>query len=197
MNEKPVILVDMDDVMADFYTAALTSLPIHVRRPRTEFYVERNYPNEFHSKIEKTYLTPGFFKNLAPIPGLHEGWQKLIDNGYAPRVASSPVALNTTCVKDKLAWLERVMVPDFGPSITQQATIDADKWKYPAIALFDDRPSVPRGLYGADTAQWQHILFGWENLPIVPLADTAFRLINWNDIDTLLPVLEKLSQPIV
>ena len=188
---KPVILVDMDDVMADFYTAATSVLPNSELRERTEFYVEHNYPAEFHSLIESAYLRPGFFDELNPLPDLHEGWQQLIDYGYKPIVASSPISRNKTCEQDKRRWLDRIMGPSFGPMVSEDAIIDKDKWKYSGLALIDDRPAVFRGDRGE--ADWSHILFGWRDIKKVPLADTAFRLLAWKDVEQdLIPTLDNL-----
>jgi 5'-nucleotidase len=192
MIERDVILVDMDDVIADFYTGATSTIPADKRNLRTKFYAEHNYSPELHTEIEATYLAPGFHRSLTLLPGVHHGWQRLIDNGFRPRIATAPNKKNPTCVEDKLEWLNETMVPEFGSTVTEEAIIDKFKWRYPALALIDDRPIVPRGPNNTDVAEWTHILYGWEQLSVVPLADTAFRLLNWYAIDDLILTLEML-----
>lgn len=191
--ENQTVLVDMDGVMADFDTSALANIAPDQIVERSDFYVARDYPIELQPTIEAVYNAPGFFENLAPMPGLLEGWQAMIDAGYAPKVASAPLTSNPTAVEGKIKWLGRVMEPDFGASVVEEAIIDKNKWKYSGLALIDDRPDVPRGLEGKDVAEWQHILFGWEHRVDMPLATTAFRLLNWYDTDHLIELLARIG----
>lgn len=195
MNEvNNTVLIDMDGVMADFDTAALVNIPEAERVPKLHFYVTDHYDAERSQTIKDVHNAPGFFEWLEPMPGLLEGWQTLIDNGYNPRVASAPLSANPTAVEGKIKWLDRIMVPEFGPKVVEDAIIDKNKWKYRGLALLDDRPSVPRGPNGIDVAQWQHILFGWPHLEQVPMATTAFRLLSWHDTDVLLDTLETIAR---
>lgn len=188
-----IVLIDMDGVMADFDSAALINIPIANRVPRSNFYVSHDYPEELRPSIENVYNSPGFFENLKVMPGVFNGWQTLIDNGYRPRVASAPLSSNPTSTDGKIKWLERVMVPRFGSSVVDEAIIDKNKWKYDGLAILDDRPDIPRGPDGLDQANWQHILFGWQHLGKVPMARTAFRLLDWRDVDGLISTLKLIE----
>ena len=192
MIERDIILVDMDDTLAGFYNGSTASISPPDRVSRTEFYSEHNYPPELHGSIESTYLAPGFHRSLEPLPDIHHGWHTLIENGFKPRIASAPNLNNPTCIEDKIGWVEDNMVSAFGHSVIDEMIIDKEKWKYPALALIDDRPTVAKGPNGNHVATWEHVLYGWENLPVVPLADTAFRLIRWSDIDSIIPTLNSL-----
>lgn len=194
MNDhKRDVLIDMDGVMADFDTAALVAVPNDRRISRTNFYVAHDYDEMLRPGIEEIYNAPGFFESLEPMPGMHEAWQVMIDNGYHPRVASAPLSSNRTAVEGKIKWLDRVMVPEFGPRVVEEAIIDKNKWAYDGIALIDDRPDVPRGVDGKDVATWEHVLFGWRHLPTVPLATAAFRLLDWRDTESLLSILNTVE----
>lgn len=192
-KEKEVVLVDMDGVMADFDGAAVANIPEHLIVPRDNFYVAYDYPEAMRPSIEAVYNAPGFFENLEVMPGLHEAWRAMLDNGYDPRVASAPLSSNPTAIEGKVKWLDRVMVPEFGVRVVEEAIIDKNKWKHSGLALIDDRPDVPRGLDGADVATWEHILFGWHHLGPVPMATAAFRLLDWYDIDGLLTTLDSIK----
>lgn len=188
-EHERTVLIDMDGVMADFDTAAIASIDKKLVVPRSQFYIAQDYPEELRKEIEAAYNSPGFFEHLEPMPGLLEAWQTLIDNGYTPRVASAPLSSNPTAIEGKIKWLDKIMVPEFGPKVVEEAIIDKNKWKHPGLVLIDDRPDVPRGPDSQHIAQWEHILFGWEHLSSVPLAATAFRLLHWSDINSLLDTL--------
>ena len=192
-NYKRTVLVDMDGVMADFDAAAIASIPAAERLVRSSFYVADDYNELVRPTIEAAYNAPGFFESLEPMPGMQEAWQVMIDNGYHPRVASAPLSSNPTAIEGKIKWLDRVMVPEFGPQVVVEAIIDKQKWRYGGLALIDDRPDVPRGIDGERTAEWEHVLFGWSHLRSVPLATTAFRLLSWQDPGELLAVLHAVE----
>lgn len=187
------VLVDMDGVMANFDASALAGIPEVDRVPKIHFYVTDHYNAEQSQAIKLVHNAPGFFEDLEPMPGLLEGWQTLIDNGYDPRVASAPLSANPNAVEEKIKWLDRIMIPEFGPKIVEDAIIDKHKWKYKGLALLDDRPDVPRGIDGANVAEWEHILFGWAHLAKVPMATSAFRLLSWYDTDELLKILDVIG----
>ncbi len=195
MTERSrTVLVDMDGVMANFDKAALAHISASEIVLRTNFYVSHDYPEELRASMRAVLNTPDFFEGLEPMPGLIEAWQAMVNNGWRPRVASAPLSSNPSSVEGKIKWLDRTMVPVFGPSIVEQAIIDKEKWKYEGLALIDDRPDVPRGTNGANTANWEHILFGWPHLDTVPMATAAYRLLCWGDVDNLLLTLETIDR---
>lgn len=192
--ENRTVLVDMDGVMANFDASALASIEPGQIVERSEFYVAHDYPIELRPSIEAVYNAPGFFENLEPMPGLFEAWQAMIDAGYNPQVASAPLTSNPTAVEGKIKWLDRVMVPEFGVGVVEDAIIDKDKWKYGGLALVDDRPNVPRGVDDRNDAEWEHILFGWSHRTDMSLAGTAFRLLNWHNTPSLFETLARIEE---
>lgn len=193
-NHENTVLIDMDGVMVDFDSAALIDIPEAEQVARSSFYVADDYDLETAERIKAVYNAPGFFESLEPMPGLMNAWQTLLDNGYHPQVASAPLSSNPTAIEGKIKWLDKVMVPEFGPSVVEEAIIDKNKWKYSGLALIDDRPDVPRGLNQVDMANWEHILFGWPHLENVPMATAAFRLLRWEETDKLLAILDSVKQ---
>lgn len=176
MIERPVVLVDMDGVMADFdgevSRKLLSQLPgFSLPDPSTDFYITRRISDPDHVAVARSIQSSeGFFRGLQPIDGALDGWHQLEEMGYAPRICSSPLRSNLWCATEKLAWLETHL----GVSVAAHAIIDKDKSRYDAIALIDDRPVVK----GAEHAPWQHVLF---SQPYNQHIDTHYRLNGWRD----------------
>lgn len=195
MTERQrTVLVDMDGVMANFDKAALANIPEDTIVPRTHLYVAHDYPEELQPQIVNLYNSPGFFENLEPMPGVLEGWQVMIDAGYSPQIASAPLSSNRSSIEEKIKWLDRIMVPEFGASVVENAVIDKNKWKYDALAIIDDNPTITKGPNDEDRATWEHVLFGWPHLTTVPMATAAFRLLDWQDTDRLVQILDTITE---
>lgn len=149
----------MDGVLADF-DAELTAR-IKIRYPhipllstQQNFYFSQDYP-EYETDIRNISDEQGFFESLPPIDHAIEGWQRLIDLGYHPRICSSPKRTNPYSKSEKLTWLTQHMAPVFGDAIVHEAIITKDKHLCDGIVLIDDRPAVR----STDIAPWQHIIF--------------------------------------
>jgi 5'-nucleotidase len=187
MNESPTVLVDMDGVLADFDAAILkrvaADLPHITPLPtRRNFYIADDYP-EHSILIREMSRQPGFFASLPVVHGALEGWRRIIDLGYRPRVCTAPMRSNPACRTEKLAWLTKHFEPDFGPSVARQAIVTKEKHLCAGTALIDDRPEVRR----SGEAIWQHIVFdrpynqgghrlrlhGWEDELLEELLKTA------------------------
>lgn len=174
-----------DNTIYDFDAAILTHIPAELHVERTNFHIVDDYSQELRTTIQDIYNAPDFFHGLHLIEGVKESWQAMIDAGYDPRILSAPVSGNSMSIEGKRAALERDMVPEFGPSILDDARFDKDKWKYDGVALFDDRPTVGVNPESGE-APWEHILYGWAHLSEVPMSRAAFRLLSWyNSKDTI------------
>lgn len=175
-SEKSV-LVDMDGVLADFDGAVLRGMPTEIPRvPRTNFYIARDYP-EHKEAVADIYSEPGFFYGLEPIEGALDGWSKLAELGFHPRIASAPLTLNPRSVEGKIAWLEEYLVPKFGVAVIDEAIFDKEKFKYDASILIDDRPAVDTG---NGRARWRHVVF---DQPYNAAVHGGLRLHGWMDPD--------------
>jgi 5'-nucleotidase len=157
--EAPVVLVDMDGVLADFDQEIVNRLRarhphIPILADRTNFYFSHDYP-EHADVIRAMSDEEGFFDSLPMVNGALDGWQRILDGGYLPRICSSPIRTNPHSKKEKLGWLEKNFAPVFGSWVVEQAIITREKEKYPGIALIDDRPEINN----AAKAAWQHIIF--------------------------------------
>jgi 5'-nucleotidase len=170
-----VILVDMDGVLADFDAAVLDRLPPEIARvARKNFYIAEDYPRH---AADVRYITnhPDFFLELPLVDNALQGWQRLIDAGYHPRVCSAPLSRNNRSAPGKLAWLRRHFVPCFGELVVSEAIIDREKYRYDALALIDDRPEVDTN---NGRATWRHIVF---DRPYNEQSSAALRIRGWDD----------------
>src|SRR5438270_6665789 len=120
----------MDGVLADFDAAVLDRLPpVITRVARTHFYIAEDYPQHV-AHVEYITSHPEFFRNLPLVDKALEGWQRLIDAGYRPRICSAPLSTNKESAQDKLAWLRRHFVPRFGERVVREAIIDKEKSRH-------------------------------------------------------------------
>lgn len=180
--ERPIVLVDMDDVLADFDGALEQQFkaadPSYVPLDRSLGYwlQDRTDDPAIHATYWNLKHEQGFFRNLPVIPGAVEGWQQIHDLGYQPRICTAPLLTNLYCAAEKLEWIDAHL----GPKAADQAILDEEKWRYDAITLIDDRPDIN----GADRASWIHTVF---DHPYNRSLDTSFRLEGWHD--TQLPQL--------
>lgn len=189
MSERPIVLVDMDGVLADFDGATEQYLrdnhpdiPIAARQ---NFYYKHDYLEAAHQVIiNQLHASQYFFRNLPEIPGALDGWQRIIELGYEPRICSSPLHTNEWCKDEKLAWVEHRL----GKQAMQTALITTHKEECEGIALIDDRPEIKN----AATASWRHIIF---DQPYNTVVDTECRLHGWHDPNLKL-LLEKAAEAV-
>jgi 5'-nucleotidase len=188
MSESLTVLIDMDNVVADFDSEVLKRIGeqyphISLVSTRPNFYIADDYPA--HRGLVRGILNqPGFFHSLPIVEGAPEGLERIIDLGYEPRICTSPIDTNQSSVPEKLKWLSRNFVPIFGTRIVEQAIITRDKYLFEGRALIDDCPEINR----ADEAIWAHIIF---NRPYNQRA-TGLRLNGW--LDEILPeILEMVK----
>lgn len=184
---EATVLCDMDGVIANFETpnnAIISTLYPHVTpiAERSDFYFHETYAE--HEDVVRTLFAetriPGFFRTFPIIDGAIEGWHRMIEAGYQPRVCSSPLEDHETVIDEKRSWLEEHFVPVFGMWVVDTAIFDRDKSSYPAIAMIDDRPT----LRGIEKAVWRHIVFDHS---YNRNTETTYRLLGWHD-----PMLESL-----
>jgi 5'-nucleotidase len=170
-----IVLVDMDGVLADFDAAVLGQLPPVIERvARTHFYIAEDYPRHV-AHVEAITSHQDFFRNLPLVDNALQGWQRLVDAGYNPRICSAPLSRNNQSVQGKLAWLRRHFVPCFGERVVTEAIIDQEKNRYRGLALIDDRPEVDTN-NGQTT--WCHVVF---DHPYNRQSSAALRIQGWDD----------------
>jgi len=153
-----VILVDMDDVLAQFEAGFLDiwrrlypDLPYIPLPQRDVFGIEKQYPPEFREKIRAIFRTPGFFLNLEPVPGGPEALRQMLDQGHQVFICTAPMVECVSCSMEKFQWTERHLGHDF----LKRLTIASDKTLVRGDFLIDDRPEVT----GSMAPVWEHVVF--------------------------------------
>lgn len=180
LQERQTVLVDMDGTAADFDARVLELFREEIpdEEPlakRDNFYFGDDYPQ--HADVIRDIIRrEGFFKDIPLVTGVLEGWQRIIDAGYAPRICSSPIEGHAFSRAEKIWWLEEHFVPEFGSWVVETAIFTRHKAAYDGIALIEDRPELPN----QQNARWQHIVF---NQPYNQEAQTDLRLHGWYDQD--------------
>jgi 5'-nucleotidase len=173
------VLVDMDGVMADFEApnnALVAACGVRPIVDRQDFYYADSY-RDFPDVLETIYAEnrrPGFFRNFPVVDDAVEGWQRIMEAGFVPRVCSSPIEDHPTVIDEKKAWLAEHFAPRFGSWVVDTAIFNRDKSGYDAIAMIDDRPT----LRNIESARWRHIVFDQSYNRQV---ETDFRLHGWRD----------------
>jgi len=153
-----IILVDMDDVLADFdgemYRLWKEKHPGKYIVPPSErknFYLREEMPEEYGSLIKEIYSAPGFVENLPEIPGGVEAIKEIRSLGHTVFICTSPLILFRNNVLEKFLWVEKHLGDDW----TQRLILSRDKTIIKGDILIDDKPEIT----GAETPVWEHILF--------------------------------------
>lgn len=184
---EQTVLVDMDGVIANFEEPNNNIIRVHfpdvqIVSERAEFYFKETYKGhpEVVDTVEIECRLPGFIRTFPIVEGAIQGWRRILEAGYTPRVCSSPLENHDTIIDEKKEWLEEYIAPVFGAWVIDTAIFNRDKSNYDAIAMIDDRPT----LRNIEKAVWQHIVFSRSYNKDI---ETNFRIEDWYD-----PVLEDM-----
>jgi 5'-nucleotidase len=175
------LLIDMDGVLADFEAGFLEAwraqhpeLPYIPVAERQLFYLSEEYPSELRPLVREVLTAPGFFRNLAPLPGGLEALQALEGLGHQVFICTSPLRAYQNCVGEKFAWVDAHL----GQAWVKRIVLTSDKTLVQGDILVDDRPEVT----GIQTPSWEHVVF---DAPY-NRASPSRRRINWENWRTVL-----------
>lgn len=181
---NPVVLVDMDGVLADYCTGFTT-----VWRGRypdeycpdmatlDTFYIEDKYSPELKPLVAAIDREEGFFRGLPPIPGSIEGMKHLRSLPMVDmKICTSPVR-SPYCMMEKYLWIEHYLGYDW----LKDLIFTKDKTMIRGDYLIDDKPEIT-GLY---TPHWEHIVF---DQPYNRLINDRMRL-DWNNYQWLVGLI--------
>jgi 5'-nucleotidase len=160
MKYNPVILVDMDGVIADFERGCLNkwkelypNSPFIDIEKRTMHGIAEEYAlidDSFKGMMDSIMKSPGFFENLPLI----ENAEKILDNleseGYTVFICTSPLR-ETDNLIGKYNWVEK----HFGTKWKNRIIMTRDKTLIHGDILIDDKPKIT----GVIEPSFTHILF--------------------------------------
>ncbi|HJX05299.1 MAG TPA: 5'-3'-deoxyribonucleotidase [Candidatus Nanoarchaeia archaeon] len=153
-----IILVDLDDVLADFEKSFLDNWrkkhPDKLYVPleeRTTFKVHKQYPPELKPLVQEIYCAPGFYRNLPLIKGGKEAIQEMRQKEHDVFLCTSPLSSYENCVLEKYKWTEERLGEDW----VQRLIITKDKALVRGDILIDDNP-YPKGIL---IPTWEHIIY--------------------------------------
>ncbi|TRZ50691.1 5'-3'-deoxyribonucleotidase [bacterium] len=176
-----VILVDMDDVLADFDGEFLKKwreeypdkfyIPLDKRK---SFYIKEEYPEELLGLVTGLYYKEGFARSLPEIQGATEGIKKLKEKGHDVFICTSPLMQYRFCVREKYEWIEEHLGYDW----TLRLILTRDKTLIQGDILIDDKPEIT----GARKPVWEHVLFEKSYNEYVK----GKRRLNWGNMEQVL-----------
>lgn len=153
-----IILVDMDDVLADFEGEFINrwklkhpDKPYVSRENRIVFGLADNYPPEFIKLVKGIYTEKGFFLNLPVIEGAIEGINKIKDAGHEVFICTAPIKSYNHCVPEKYDWVNN----NLGYEWTKRLILTRDKTLIKGNILIDDNPEIK----GVKEPEWEHVIY--------------------------------------
>lgn len=175
-----IILVDMDNTLADFDKALLESwqtlypgeyyVPLDQRR---SFHPHKDYPQHLQDQVEKICHSKGFIRNLPPMPGGIDAIKTMLTEDHDVRFCTSHLFEYDYCVLEKYQWIESY----FGKEAVDRIIFTRDKTLIYGDLLIDDKPEI----IGLRTPTWEHVLYDRpHNRQIVNRRRLTWN--NWRDV---------------
>jgi len=173
------ILVDMDDVLADFEGHFLATwrklypdkfyIPLEERRV---FFIEEEYPPELQGLTREIMDSPGFYLSLPEKKGAIDAVLEM-QKKHDVLICSSPRLQSKYCIPEKYAWISEHL----GKEWMKKLIITTDKTKELGNILIDDKPIIT----GSMTPSWEHVLYDMPyNRSITGKRRITWQ--NWRDV---------------
>ena len=153
-----VILVDMDNTLADFDSAFLSKwrrlypteayVPLDERR---SFHALHDYPEQLQDKVYALYHSEGLIRNLPPVAGGVQAVKDMLAEGHDVRFCTSHLFEYDHCVLEKYQWVEA----HFGKEQVDRIILTRDKTMVRGDILIDDKPKI----HGSMKPTWEHIIY--------------------------------------
>jgi 5'-nucleotidase len=158
-EQKPIVLVDMDGVIARFnehlveYAHTKLGAPLLSADDFTTFHANEAYPDEWKDRVEFLSEDEGFFASLPLIDGAVTALKEMEEAGICVFICTSPKKYysNPHCAGEKHGWIMR----HFGKKWTEKIILTRDKTLVHGDVLIDDKPEVT----GAMVPSWKHVYF--------------------------------------
>lgn len=144
---KPVLLLDMDGVIADFHGTLLDAYNLKHQKDIkleqcTHFEFSICLGKDIHDDMEKIYNAPGFFAGIRAFEDAKLIVPQLLDLADV-EICSAPTKikdkvtgekkLNAHCAFEKINWIHEKF-----PALSKDITLAINKFRYKADILVDD-----------------------------------------------------------
>lgn len=158
-ERKPIILVDMDGVIANFnaylvqYAHKKLGAPLLDVCELTNFYTEECYGDEWCKEVAKLSDEEGFFRNLSPVEGAVKALNEMTEYDLRVFICTAPKKFhnNPHCAQEKYQWVDRYL----GSKWVEKVVLTRDKTLVFGDILIDDKPEVS----GAVKPSWKHVYY--------------------------------------
>lgn len=185
-TENPVVLVDMDGVLANFEKACLLAwqskypdlpfIPLE-ERVTHDIKVQYNTLGEgLGAKMREIIHSEGFYASMEPIEGAVEVMKLMLQCKWNVFICTAQ-ARNTRCIAEKAEWINQHL----GPEWSERLIATRDKTLVRGDVLIDDKPHII-GLY---EPQFVHILYDQP----YNRSETRQRMTWANWVEILVPLL--------
>ncbi len=185
-KEAPIVLIDMDGVVADFELAFLNIWKEKYPKrhfieleDRRSFYTTSQYPAKWWPQMWKIMTNEGFFANMEPLEGSIKSIKKMARSGYEIYFCSAPLIQNPYCASEKYAWIKKQL----GRKWEKRLILSSDKTLVQGNFLIDDRDKIK----GDHKPSWEHLIFDRPYNREVK----SNRRINWDNWREVLSSKEK------
>lgn len=137
---KPILVLDVDGVLADFVGATLDFLErnyaVYVDYADLKLWDFMEHPvlQPYRKVAKGHWATPGFAANLVPMKGTVEAVRRLRELTDL-RYATSPMGSNPTWIVERNAWLNR----HFGPTLNENIRHTSTKSEMKGHIFCDDK----------------------------------------------------------
>jgi 5'-nucleotidase len=150
---KKVILVDMDDVSADFSTHIMKLYEQEFGSP-VDIVVDGKITHPcmnpiYWDQMRKYIMSDGIFYDLPPVPDAIDCIKRLSES-YEVFFCSHPTRRSERCGYDKYRWVHKY----FG-ELSRRVIMTKDKTMVRGDILIDDKMAIT----GVVTPSWKHLLF--------------------------------------
>ncbi|MBT4166358.1 5'-3'-deoxyribonucleotidase [archaeon] len=179
-----IVLVDMDDVMADtseyLYETLMVRYPnvLEFKVPRKKFDIKDEYSFGNLLKVESVLYSLDFQSSIPPVKGSLDAVREIHKRGHDVVFCSTPHKYYETSVLQKYQWLENHL----GKPFDRKLILTEDKTLIRGDLLIDDKPEIN----GLRFPSWEHILFATSyNFHV----DSRRRLYHWLDWKNVLSEL--------
>ncbi len=152
-----IFLIDQDGVLADWdaqFQIDLADLKADLPEDyftRTVFDLFIGLSDDLAAEVTHRMDRPGFYADLAPIPGCAEALNRMLELGIPTFICTSPWLANPTCAGEKLDWVER----HIGAGWAQRTILTRDKTLIRGSVLVDDKDYI----HGSVEPTWEHVFF--------------------------------------